>query len=427
LEDNILATRLRINGGKKLKGSIKVSGAKNAVVAIIPATILAGDICTLENVPQLLDVLNFQKILKSLGASAEFIEENTLRVDPKKINTWDSRDPITGEFRASYYVLGALLARYGKAKALLPGGCNIGVRPIDQHIKGFEALGATVEVNHGVITVEAENGLVGNTVYLDIVSVGATINIMLAAAGALGTTIIENAAREPEIVDVANFLTGIGARVRGAGTGTIRVTGTPSRTGVTHPIIPDRIEAGTWLAMAAATNSDIKVENIIPVHLEAVVAKLKEMGATVEEGEDYISINSNGDLRAVDLKTFPYPGLATDMQSQMLIPLIKADGVSTVIENIYNNRFRVVKELNKMGVNIKVDNNIAIIDGPQKLSPATVRATDLRCSAALVIAGLCADGETIMEHVYHLDRGYEKVVEKLSGVGADITREIIEE
>jgi UDP-N-acetylglucosamine 1-carboxyvinyltransferase len=425
LEDIILATRLRIKGGKKLEGNIRVSGAKNAVVAIIPATILAGDTCTLENVPQLLDVLNFQKILQSLGAKAEFIEENTLRVDPKTINTWDSRDPIMGEFRASYYVLGALLARFGKAQALLPGGCNIGVRPIDQHIKGFEALGATVEINHGVITVEAENGLVGNTVYLDIVSVGATINIMLAAAGASGTTIIENAAREPEIVDVANFLSGIGARVRGAGTGTIRVTGTANRSGLTHPVIPDRIEAGTWLALATATNSDITVENVIPVHLEAVIAKLKEMGATVEEGEDYIRIVSNGELKAVDLKTFPYPGLATDMQSQMLIPLIKAEGVSTVIENIYNNRFRVVNELSKMGVKIKVDNNIAVVEGPQELTAATVRATDLRCSAALVIAGLCAKGETVMEHVYHLDRGYEKAVEKLRGVGADITREEI--
>jgi len=421
-----LASRLRIKGGKKLSGKINVGGAKNAVVAIIPAAILAGDICTLENVPQLLDVLNFQKILQSLGAEAEFIEENTLRINPNTINTYDATAPIMSEFRASYYVLGSLLARFNKAKALLPGGCNIGLRPIDQHIKGFEALGATVDINHGVISVEAKNGLKGNTIYLDIVSVGATINIMLAAAGAEGVTVIENAAREPEIVDVANFLTGIGARVRGAGTGTIRVTGTPHRIGVTHPVIPDRIEAGTWLALAAANNSDITVENVIPVHLDAVIAKLKEMGAHVEEGEDYVRIVSNGNLKAVDLKTFPYPGLATDMQSQMMIPLIRAEGVSTIIENIYNNRFKVVNELSKMGIKVKVDNNIAVVEGPQKLSGAIVRATDLRCSAALVIAGLCAEGETIMEHVYHLDRGYEKAVEKLQAVGADIIREEVQ-
>lgn len=421
-----MASRLKIKGGKKLEGRIKVSGAKNAVVAIIPAVILAGDVCTLENVPQLLDVLNFQKILQSLGAKAEFTEENTLVIDPRPINSWDSRDPLMGDFRASYYVLGALLARFGKAKALLPGGCNIGVRPIDQHIKGFEALGAKVDVNHGVITVETENGLIGNTIYLDIVSVGATINIMLAAAGASGTTVIENAAKEPEIVDVANFLTGIGARVRGAGTGSIRITGTKNRSGVTHPVIPDRIEAGTWLAMATATNSDITVDNVIPVHLEAVIAKLKEMGAKVEEGEDSIRIVSNGNLKAVDLKTFPYPGLATDMQSQMLIPLIRAKGVSTIIENIYNNRFRVVNELSKMGVKIKLENNIAVVKGPQEFTAATVKATDLRCSAALVIAALCAEGETTIEEIYHLDRGYEKVVEKLRGVNADIRREKIQ-
>ncbi len=418
-----MSGKLRIYGGKPLQGTIKVSGAKNAVLALIPGCILANDICVLENVPQLLDVLNFCEIMSGLGAEAEFVSENTLRIDPRGINSHQALMPVVNDFRASYYVLGALLARFGQAETLLPGGCNIGLRPIDQHIKGFEALGAEVEMDHGIIKVTAKNGLKGTTIYLDIVTVGATINIMLAAAGASGTTVIENAAREPEIVDVANFLNGIGVRVRGAGTATIRITGTRERSGIVHPVIPDRIEAGTWLAMAAATHSDIRVENVIPVHLEAVIAKLKEMGVDIEEGEDYLRINANGELQGVSLKTFPYPGFPTDMQSPMMIPLLRAHGNSTIIENIYNNRFQVVAELRKMGVDVMVDNNTASMAGPQELKPAVVAATDLRASVALVIAALCADGESVMENVYHLDRGYESAVEKLQAIGARIVRE----
>ena len=416
-----MASKLIINGGKRLAGDISVGGAKNAALPILPATLLAGEVCILENVPGIADVKSFQKILIEIGAEVEALDAHTLRIDTREIKDWRCLSPKMSSFRASYYVLGALLARFSKAQALLPGGCDIGLRPIDQHIKGFEALGATVSIDKGIITVEAEK-LVGTTIYMDITSVGATINIMLAASGAEGTTVIENAARAPEVVDVANFLNGIGVRVRGAGTGTIRITGNQYRTGITHPVIPDRIEAGTWLAMAAAVNSDIKVCNIIPVHTEAVVAKLREMGAHIEEGVDYVRVISNGNLKSVDIKTLPYPGLPTDMQSQITIALLKAHGVGTIIENIFDNRFRYVNELQNMGVDIKVNGNIAMIHGPQQMRGATVHATDLRCAAALVIAGLCAEGETIIEDVYHLDRGYENVVEKLSALGADIRR-----
>ena len=334
-----MASRIRIKGRKKIQGAISVGGAKNAALAIIPATLLAGDKCILENVPQITDVLTFQNILREMGASVQQTADNTFEIDTTEVTQWQAVSESMNSFRASYYVLGVLLARFKRAKAVLPGGCNIGLRPIDQHIKGFEALGGKVKIEHGTISVEAEK-LTGNTIYLDVVSVGATINIMFAAAGAEGTTVIENAAREPEVVDVANFLNGIGVRVRGAGTATIRITGTEFRRGVTHPVIPDRIEAGTWLAMAVATNSDITVHNVIPVHLEAVIAKLKEMGAKVAEGEDYVRVISNGNLRSVDLKTFPYPGLPTDLQSQMMIALLHANGVSTIIENIFNNRYR---------------------------------------------------------------------------------------
>ncbi len=421
-----MASRIRIKGRKKIQGAISVGGAKNAALAIIPATLLAGDKCILENVPQITDVLTFQNILREMGASVQQTADNTFEIDTTEVTQWQAVSESMNSFRASYYVLGVLLARFKRAKAVLPGGCNIGLRPIDQHIKGFEALGGKVKIEHGTISVEAEK-LTGNTIYLDVVSVGATINIMFAAAGAEGTTVIENAAREPEVVDVANFLNGIGVRVRGAGTATIRITGTEFRRGVTHPVIPDRIEAGTWLAMAVATNSDITVHNVIPVHLEAVIAKLKEMGAKVAEGEDYVRVISNGNLRSVDLKTFPYPGLPTDLQSQMMIALLHANGVSTIIENIFNNRFRCVPELQRMGVNVKVDGNMAIIDGPKRLSGSVVYATDLRCAAALIIAGLCAEGETTIENIFHLDRGYEKVVKKLRALGADIVRETYDE
>lgn len=424
-EENELASRIKVKGKKTIKGSISVSGAKNAALAIIPATILAGDTCILENVPQITDVMTFQHILKEMGAEVEQIDQSKFKVDSSTMTEWQAVSESMNSFRASYYVLGALLARFKKAKAVLPGGCSIGLRPIDQHIKGFEALGAKCKVEHGTITVEAER-LIGTTIYLDVVSVGSTINIMLAAAGAEGRTVIENAAREPEVVDVANFLNGIGVKVRGAGTATIRITGNDNRTGVTHPIIPDRIEAATWLSMAVATNSNIKVENVIPVHLEAVIAKLREMGAKIEEGEDFIKISANGNLKAVDLKTFPYPGLPTDIQSQMMIALLQAKGVSTIIENIFDNRFRCVSELRKMGVDIKVDGSMAMIEGPQSLSGALVYATDLRCAAALIIAGLCAEGETIIENIFHLDRGYEHVIEKLSALGAEIVRETYE-
>jgi UDP-N-acetylglucosamine 1-carboxyvinyltransferase len=410
-----------INGGRRLTGEVTISGAKNAAVAILPATILVDGPCRIENIPNISDVTIILDILYVLGASVKYINKSTLEIDTTNIRcTTVSSDPAR-RMRASSYFMGALLGKYSKAKVTMPGGCDFGVRPIDQHIKGFEALGAVTSVDKGMLNVTAEN-LVGNQVYFDVVSVGATVNIMLAAVRATGLTVIENAAKEPHIVDLANFLNTMGADVRGAGTDVIRIRGVKQLKGGTYSIIPDQIEAGTYMVAAAATGGEVLIKNIIPKHLESITAKLEEMGAEIEEFDDSILIKRTSKIIKTNVKTLPHPGFPTDMQPQIAVLLSLAEGTSIITEGVWDNRFKYVDELNRMGASIQVDGKIAVIEGKGKLMAAPVCAIDLRAGAAMVIAGLVADGRTEIEDIYHIERGYEDIEIKLRGLGADIQK-----
>lgn len=410
-----------INGGNALCGTVDISGAKNAAVAIIPATILIEDECIIENVPDIQDVRIILDILSSLGAKVEKISANTVKIDASTLNTYIAEKEMASKMRASYYLLGALCGRFKKAAVPPPGGCNFGIRPIDQHIKGFEALNCKVEIKHGSINVDGEN-IKGGQVYFDVVSVGATINLMLAAVRAPGVTIMENAAKEPHIVDVANFLNSMGANIKGAGTDVIKITGVEKLHGGTYGVIPDQIEAGTYMFAAAATRGDVTIRNVIPKHLEAITSKFIEMGVDVTEGDDEIRVCAKGNLNKINVKTLPYPGFPTDLQPPMVALLTTVNGTSIVTESVWDSRFQYVAELEKMGAKITVNGSVAVIEGGHALTGADVKSTDLRAGAGMVIAALCANGTTEVLNVYHIDRGYENIIEKLTSLGADIKR-----
>ena len=412
-----------INGGAELHGTVNISGAKNAAVAIIPAAILCDDICVIENIPSSIsDVTMMMRMLESIGAVVKLKNKSTIEIDSRAIHSDCVNYEYTKHLRASYYLLGALLGRYSRARVAMPGGCDLGVRPIDQHIKGFESLGAKVNIEENAIVVAQAEQLTGGPVYLDVVSVGATINIMLAAVKAKGMTVIENAAKEPHIVDLANFLNTMGADIRGAGTDTIKIRGVESLHGCQYSIIPDQIEAGTYMLAAAATNGDVIINNVIPKHLESISTKLLECGVKVEEYDECIRVCGNGRVQRCNIKTMPHPGFPTDMQPQMAVLLSVAKGTSIISEGIWENRYRYVEQLLRMGASIKVDGKLAVIEGVDFLKGAPVRADDLRAGAAMIIAGLMAHGTTEIEDILHIDRGYENVVEKLTGLGADIKR-----
>ncbi|HEY8499918.1 MAG TPA: UDP-N-acetylglucosamine 1-carboxyvinyltransferase [Clostridia bacterium] len=414
--------KLIIHGQKRLKGEVTVSGAKNAAVAILPATILSEGSCIIENVPDILDITILKNILKNLGAKIENLNSSTMKVDVSNVNSYVATDSQISKLRASYYLMGALLGKFKRAVVTFPGGCDFGVRPIDQHIKGFEALGAKVDIEHGKVIIAA-NKLVGAPIYLDVVSVGATINIMLAAVKAEGITTIENAAKEPHIVDLANFLNAMGADIKGAGTDVIKIRGVKElKGGHTYMIIPDQIEAGTFMIAAVATRGDVLVKNIIPKHMESLTAKLQEMNVKVEEFDDSIRVTGRDKIHKVNIKTLPYPGFPTDLQPPSTVLLCRAEGTSTITEGVWDNRFQYVDELKRMGANIKVEGRMAVIEGVTRLSGAPIRAMDLRAGAAMVIAGMMAHGETIVSNIECIDRGYEKLEEKLRNLGADIQR-----
>ncbi|MBA5851718.1 UDP-N-acetylglucosamine 1-carboxyvinyltransferase [Clostridium sp. cel8] len=413
--------KLLINGGKSLFGSIEINGAKNAAVAILPAAIMASNNkCIIDNIPNIEDVHCIERILKSLGCKIK-TNKNSAMIDSTTISNLNANTDDVRKMRASYYLIGALLGRFKKAKVELPGGCSIGVRPIDQHIKGFEALGAKVKIVHGCVIVEAEE-LVGTNIFFDVVSVGATINVMLAATLAKGVTTLENVAKEPHVVDVANFLNTMGANIKGAGTDVIRIVGVDKLNGCSYSVIPDQIEAGTYMIAAAACGGEVTVKNVIPKHLESISAKLIEMGAKIEEDGDCITVKSNGRLKGVNIKTQPYPGFPTDVQQPMSSLLSIAKGRSIINESIWESRFKHVDELKKMGANIKVEGRTAIIDGVEKLTGAKVKATDLRAGAAMVIAGLIAEGTTEVLSIEHIDRGYPNIEDKFKALGANICR-----
>ena len=410
-----------IHGGKPLNGEVEVSGAKNAAVAIIPATLMVNGVCRLENIPQISDADMLMTILEHLGAKVRVVNPSTVDIDCTDVRYTDAPYDLMRKIRASYYLIGAMLGRFGAAKTTMPGGCNFGVRPIDQHIKGMTALGADVEVTGGFVYARAADGkLHGTKIYLDKVSVGATMNIILAASMARGRTIIENAAKEPHIVDLANFLNSMGADVRGAGTDSVKINGTDSLHGGTYTIIPDQIEAGTYMVACAATGGEVRIKNVIPRHLESISAKLREMGVTVIADEDSVTVRSSGSLRRVNIKTMPYPGFPTDMQPQFAAALCRANGQSVITEGIYDNRFKYMTELRKMGANVSVEGRGAVIEGVDKLIGAPVAACDLRAGAAMVIAGLSAEGVTEVEDIHYIERGYENFVGKLRALGADI-------
>lgn len=415
----------RINGGKRLEGAVTISGAKNAALAIIPAVILSGESCLLENLPEIEDVRIVEEILTSMGAAISRTPDGSMRIDPSGISTLSVTGEMVSSMRASYYLLGALLGRYKKAEIALPGGCAIGQRPIDQHIKGMRALGADIVIQGGSVKARADK-LRGAEIYLDVVSVGATINIMLAAVAAEGQTIIANAAKEPHVVDVANFLNMMGANVKGAGTDVIRIQGGRRLHGCTYAVIPDQIEAGTFMIAAAATRGDVIINNVIPTHLEAISAKLMESGVTVSEGDDgrdfFIRVSADKRPRAVNIKTLPYPGFPTDLQQPMMALLATAEGNSFIMENIFENRFNHVPELAKMGACISISSRTATVEGVERLYGAPLCASDLRAGAALVIAALAAEGESTISHIHFIDRGYEFLEQKLRALGADITR-----
>ena len=410
-----------IEGGHELFGEVNISGAKNAVVAIIPAAILANDIVRIENIPKISDVSFIIKILDSMGADIKLINSDTIEIDSRNVTNKSVPFELTSHFRASYYLIGALLGRFKSAEVAMPGGCDFGVRPIDLHKKGFEMLGAQVEIVDAMVRAKADK-LVGASIYMDNVSVGATINIMLAAVLARGLTVIENAAKEPHIVDVANFLNSMGADVRGAGTDVIKIRGVEKLHGCTYSIIPDQIEAGTYMLAAAACGGDVFVKNVIPKHLESISAKLIEAGAEVIEYDDAVRVTRFKPLNKCNVKTMPHPGFPTDMQPQMAVLLSIANGTSLLSESVWDNRFQYVSQLTRMGANIYVDGKLAVIEGVKELSGVKVRATDLRAGAALIIAGLIAKGETVIEDIQYIDRGYEDVIEKFSNLGAVIRR-----
>jgi len=414
--------KLVINGNKRLCGEVTISGAKNAAVAILPAALLVDGECTIENVPHISDINIYIEILKSLGAKIEWIGKNTLTIDSRNIEYSDSTIELTRKFRASYYLIGALLSRLGNAHVGLPGGCNLGARPIDQHIKGFEALGAEVIVKDGNIYAHSDK-LIGTSVYMDIVSVGATINVMLSAVLANGTTTIENAAKEPHIVDVANFLNTMGANIRGAGTDVIKINGVKSLSGnTTYSVVPDQIEAGTFMLAAIATKGDLLIKNCVKEHLDCIIAKILEMGGNVEGDGDTLRVWATKRPQKANIKTLPYPGFPTDLQPQIGVTLSIADGTSYITESIWESRFQYTSELNKMGAKISAHGKTAVFEGVKTLSGAPVYASDLRAGAALLIAGIIADGTTELYNINHIDRGYENIEEKFRKIGANIQR-----
>ena len=410
-----------IRGGNRLVGEVEISGAKNAAIAIIPAAVLSDEVCRIENVPNITDVDAMIQLLRDLGAEVHWVNRSSLLVNPRTIHTYIASYDLARRMRGSYYLLGALLGRSNHAVVAMPGGCDFGDRPIDQHIKGFEMLGADVNIVNGMVCAEAEK-LVGTTIYMDVVSVGATINVMLAAVLARGLTVIENAAKEPHIVDLANFLNSMGADVRGAGTDVIKIRGVEKMHGCTYSIIPDQIEAGTYMVAAAACGGDVLIKNVIPKHLESISAKLEEAGAEIIEYDDAVRVTRFKPLTRCNVKTMPHPGFPTDMQPQMAVLLSVAKGTSILSESVWDNRFQYVGQLLRMGANIQVDGKIAVIEGVDHLTGVTVKATDLRAGAAMVIAGLIASGETVVEKIEYVDRGYENIVEKLTKLGADIKR-----
>ena len=414
--------RLIVKGGNRLVGTVKTSGAKNAVLPIIAASILGTSPSRLDEIPALEDVRTICAVLECLGIKVDASEPHTLKIDSREITSCEAPYELVRSMRASFLVMGPLLARKGYARISQPGGCAIGTRPIDLHLKGFEALGVKIEQGHGYIEASAPEGMTGANIYLDFPSVGATENIMMAAAMANGTTVLENPAEEPEIVDLANYINQMGARVRGAGTNVITIEGVSELHGVQHSVIPDRIEAGTYMIAAAMTGGDVIIENVLPEHQKPLIAKLREAGALVEEDIDRIHVVGSGRLKAVDIKTLPYPGFPTDMQAQMMAMLSVAEGRSKITETVFENRFMHVVELNRMGANITTEGRSAVITGPAHLTGCTVRATDLRAGAAMILAGLVAEGATEICDIYHIDRGYEEIAAKLTRLGADIKR-----
>ena len=414
-------TKYIVQGGQPLFGEVRISGAKNAAVAIIPAALLVDGVCRIENIPQISDVTALLKILEQLGAKIRFLNRSDVEIDCRRITTTQVSQELAHKIRASYYLIGALLGRFGEAEVSMPGGCNFGgVRPIDQHVKGFVAMGA--EVREGdFICAKADGGrMKGANVYLDVVSVGATMNIMMAAALAEGTTVIENAAKEPHIVDLANFLNSMGADIKGAGTDTIRIFGVDKLHGGTYTIIPDQIEAGTYMAAVAACGGQVLVRGIIPKHMDCITAKLQEMGVQVEEQDDTLLVRRAGKLRRTNVKTLPYPGFPTDMQPQITVALCLAEGTSMVTEGVWDSRYRYVGELTRMGAQIRVEGRSAVIEGVDHLNAASVQAYDLRAGAAMLIAALAANGVSEVSNVHYIERGYEDVIGKLRGIGAKI-------
>ncbi|MBU9727676.1 UDP-N-acetylglucosamine 1-carboxyvinyltransferase [Diplocloster modestus] len=410
-----------IKGGNPLVGEVEIGGAKNAALAIIAAAIMTDETVEIDNLPDVKDVNVLLKAIQEIGGKVERLNRHSVRLNGSMIGSVVVENDYIKKIRASYYLLGALLGKYKRAEVALPGGCNIGSRPVDQHLKGFRALGARIDIKHGMIIAEA-GSLTGNHIYLDVVTVGATINIMMAAVMASGNTVIENAAKEPHVVDVANFLNSMGANIKGAGTDVIRIKGVEKLHKTSYAIIPDQIEAGTFMFAAAATKGDVMVKNVIPKHLEAITAKLMEIGCEVEEFDDAVRVVSSKGLKHTHVKTLPYPGFPTDMQPQITVTLALSEGTSIVTESIFENRFKYVDELSRMGANIKVEGNTAIIDGTERYTGAGVTAPDLRAGAALVIAGLAAEGITTVDDIFYIERGYEAFEDKLQNLGAMIEK-----
>ena len=415
-----------VNGARPLKGEVTISGAKNAAVAIIPASILAQGTCIIENIPRISDVTVLIRILKDMGASVQMLDNTTMEIDTSNTMLPVVPYELARRMRGSYYFLVSLLGRCSRASVSMPGGCDFGVRPIDQHIKAFEAMNAKVTVDRGMVNAVA-NQLLGGHIYFDIETVGGTINAMLAAVKAKGITILENAAKEPHVVDLANFLNSMGADIRGAGTDVIKIHGVEQLHGTTYSIIPDQIEAGTFMVAAAASGGDVLIKNVIPKHLESISEKLVRIGASIEEHDDSIRVIGHLPMNSLSIKTLPYPGFPTDMQPQMTALLTMASGTSIVTESIFSNRFRYVDELRRMGADIRVDGTVAVVQGVEQLTGAPVKATDLRAGAALLIAACCAKGTTEIEDIYHIERGYENIVEKFIGLGADIRKVSVDE
>lgn len=413
--------RILINGGVPLRGEVRISGAKNAAVAIIPAALLVSGKCTIENIPDISDVDSILSMIKSLGAEVTRVDCNTVVIDSTNLTSCTAEPELAAKMRASYYLMGALIGRFREAHVPPPGGCNFGTRPIDLHLKSFECLGCDVSMDDTFVNIDAGE-LRGGSVYFDIVSVGATINAILAATLAPGRTVLENCAKEPHIVDVANFLNSMGASIKGAGTDVIKITGVDRLHGGTYSIIPDQIEAGTYMAAAAATGGDVLITNIIPKHLESITAKFEQMGVTVEEYDEEIRVRVDKPLRSIKLKTLPYPGFPTDLQPQMVVLLATVPGISIVTEGVWESRFQYVTELEKMGMKIAVSGTVATIDGSAELMPACLCATDLRAGASMIIAALACKGESEISQLRHIDRGYEHIVEKFRALGADIKR-----